>query len=352
MTKRPRSLSPPPKSKSVNSGKSKHVKKVAKGTGHRSTKGRASDDDFEFSPSPPKPPTAVTATATISKGGAALPVKKAPNKAVPAAHVSLLATAASSKNVAGAAAAVVLSPGKQPGYQPPAGMYPKTVLQVFRQASEGIIARKDKDEQGKEQQEVLPGAKKTWTQFPAGQDVSPESTFVPVSPKEGLLFDEPGATRRDREEERREREEEDVANADDEGQGDAVLYDTNNASATAEATTAASAVNPDDVHIDLGRADASTMPFWWDMFLNSKCGGGFLARSLFSAAAQDTVLGVHRWTGPTSVTQKKSALADMRVKWIEWNEDLTVNEWVRSKLFHIIVTNPTTYAKIKVNEVL
>ena len=75
VTKRPRSLSPPPKSKSVNSGKSKHVKKVAKGTGHRSTKGRASDDDFEFSPSPPKPPTAVTATATISKGGAALPVQ-------------------------------------------------------------------------------------------------------------------------------------------------------------------------------------------------------------------------------------------------------------------------------------
>ncbi len=337
MTKRPRSLSPPPKSKSVNSGKSKSLKKVAKGTGHRSTKGRASDDDFEFSPSPPKPPTAVTATATISKGGAALPVKKAPNKAVPAAHVSLLSTAASSKNVAGAAAAVVLSPGKQPGYQPPAGMYPKTVLQVFRQASEGIIARKDKDEQGKEQQAVLPapGAKKTWTQFRAGQDVSPESTFVPLSPKGGLFCDE-----------------EDVATADDEGQGDAVIYDTNNASATAEATTAASAVNPDDVHIDLGQADASTMPNWWDMFLNSKCGGGFLARSLFSAAAQDSVLGVHKWTGPTSVTQKKSALADMRVKWIEWNENLTVNEWVRARLFHIIVTNPTTYAKIKVNEVL
>ena len=135
-------------------------------------------------------------------------------------------------------------------------------------------------------------------------------------------------------------------------EGDAALYDTSNASAVAAATTAASGANADDIHIDLGRADASTMPNWWDMFLNSKCGGGFLARSLFSAAAQDSVLAAHKWSGPTSVKCSKSALAEMRVKWIEWNENLTVNEWVRAKLFHIIVTNPTTYAKIKVNEVL
>jgi hypothetical protein len=88
------------------------------------------------------------------------------------------------------------------------------------------------------------------------------------------------------------------------------------------------------------------------MFLNSKCGGGFLARSLLSAAAQDSVLGSQKWIGPTSVTQKKQVLSDMRIKWIEWNENPTVNEWVRAKLFHIIVTNPKTYSKFKVNGVL
>jgi hypothetical protein len=135
-------------------------------------------------------------------------------------------------------------------------------------------------------------------------------------------------------------------------EGDAALYDTNNASATAAACQDAATAHSDDVHIDLGQGDASTMPTWWEMFLNSKCGGGFLARSLFSAAAQDSVLGAHKWIGPKSVTGTKSVLAEMRSKWIEWNEIPTVNEWVRAKLFHIIVTNPKTYAKVKVKEVL
>jgi hypothetical protein len=135
------------------------------------------------------------------------------------------------------------------------------------------------------------------------------------------------------------------------GEGDASLYDTHNSSAVHAAQISAGVRNTDDVHIDLGDADASTMPTWWDMFLNSKCGGGFLARSLFSAAAQDSVLGNNKWTGPTSVAGKKQAIAEMRTKWIEWNENATVNEWVRAKLFHIIVTNTKTYAKLKVNGV-
>ena len=77
-------------------------------------------------------------------------------------------------------------------------------------------------------------------------------------------------------------------------------------------------------------------------------GGGFLARSLFSAAAQDSVLAENRWVGPTSVTQKKQALLDMRIKFLEWTEVPSTNEWVRSKLFNIIVTNPKTYSMLKV----
>ena len=82
--------------------------------------------------------------------------------------------------------------------------------------------------------------------------------------------------------------------------------------------------------------------------MTGSLGGGFLARSLFSFAAKDSVLGAHKWSGPTSVTQNKRELMDMRIKFLEWTEVAATNEWVRSKLYNIIVTNPKTYATLKV----
>jgi hypothetical protein len=184
-------------------------------------------------------------------------------------------------------------------------------------------------------------ANMTWAHFGVGQDVSPDSAAASAAVLSTQAAEKAGSDAEFSSQSQNGAEEE----------GDSSLYDTHNASATQEAVLEAGATRSDDVHIDLGEADSSTMPTWWEMFLNSKCGGGFLARSLFSAAAQDSVLGSQKWNGPTSVTQKKQVLADMRTKWIEWNENATVNEWVRAKLFHIIVTNPKTYAKFKVNEV-
>jgi hypothetical protein len=228
-----------------------------------------------------------------------------------------------------AAAALPQSPGKPAAFQPPAGMFPKSALKVYFKGLEGVTKMRDKDA------DVVPvAANMTWNQFRPEQDVSPDSTAARL---ESAAAEAATSS-----------EQEDNGTA----EGDATLYDTNNASATAAACQEAAAPHSDDVHIDLGQADASTMPNWWDMFLNSKCGGGFLARSLFSAATQDSVLGAHKWNGPKSVTGTKSVLAEMRSKWIEWNENPTVNEWVRAKLFHIIVTNPKTYAKVKVKEVL
>ena len=358
VSKRPRSVSPPTKSKSViNAVKSKDVNaagkggKRAKGRGYRPTTGRTSDNDFELSQSPKggaaKLPTA-TATATKSKGGAAPPVKKALNKAVPG--VSLLVTAASPKKVAAtaagvSAAAVVQSPGKQPGFQPPAGMFPKAVLQVFHKANEGINARKDKDVQGKEQQEVLPGGKKTWSQFPPGQDVSPDSTVVPKGSLESVTVhdDERGFAWDDS-----------LVPAADEGipAADEDYDCTNPSAAFAIQSGPPPIADSGDIHFDLGIASQNAMTDWWDVFLNGKLGGGFLARSLLCLAHSDATLPTSsRWTGQTSMTQKKSVLIDMRQQFLDWTEDPTIHEWVRSKLFHIICTNPKTYGKLKVTGV-
>jgi hypothetical protein len=134
-----------------------------------------------------------------------------------------------------------------------------------------------------------------------------------------------------------------------EGEGDAEMYDMHNLSAVETAQRHAAQPVEGDVHMDLGDANAQNMSFWWDIFLDSKRGGGFLARSLFAAAAQDTVLGHQKWNGITSIaSQKKQVLAEMRVKWLEWTECATIHEWVRAKLFHIIISNPKTYSKFKV----
>jgi hypothetical protein len=107
-----------------------------------------------------------------------------------------------------------------------------------------------------------------------------------------------------------------------------------------------------DIIIDLGIASQNAMTLWWDVFMNGKLGGGFLARSLLCLAHSDATLPTaSRWTGPTSMTQKKNVLSEMRQQFLDWTEDDSIHEWVRSKLFSIICTNPKTYGKLKVTRV-
>ena len=262
---------------------------------------RASDDDFELSPIPePRPAPNVVRS----------PLKNPASPTVPQ------------------------SAGKLAGYQAAAGMFPKAVLKVFRKATEGLGK---KQRQALEQAPQPQATKKTWSQFPQGQDVSPDSAArkeaaaaaaAEISPAAAVIA---GAHDKD---------------DNDDGEGDADIYDVHNASAVNAAQQQATSHN--DVHIDLGDAAGSTMASWWETFMTGSRGGGFLARSLFSAAAQDSVLAENRWVGPTSVTQKKQALLDMRIKFLEWTEVPSTNEWVRSKLFNIIVTNPKTYSMLKV----
>jgi hypothetical protein len=183
-----------------------------------------------------------------------------------------------------------------------------------------------------------------WSQFPVGQDLSPDSAARKAAQCASATDDndEGEAVTGDGEGE--------APGMTGDGEGDAGIYDVLNASAVNEAQQRVT--NHDDVHIDLGDAAGSTMASWWDTFMMGSRGGGFLARSLFSAAAQDSVLAENRWVGPTSVTQKKQALLDMRIKFLEWTEVPATNEWVRSKLFNIIVTNPKTYSMLKVTRLL
>lgn len=275
---------------------------------------RASDDEFELSRSPPKK-TSVKDASLIQTATAARPLQAAAVQGKPP-HT---ATAAQPSL-------------KLSAFLPPPGVFPKSVLLVYHTACDKIA------QQAGDTSSV---GKRTFADFGVGQDVSPDSTAAAAAAiaAQAAKTPSPGSSVSSH-------------SQSDAADGDAERYDMYNASAVQDAAQEASRTHSDDVHIDLGHSDASGMPGWWDMFLNSKCGGGFLARSLFSAAAQDSVLGSQKWAGPTSVTQKKQVLSDMRSKFIEWNENPTVNEWVRAKLFHIIVTNPKTYAKIKVNGVL
>jgi hypothetical protein len=180
-----------------------------------------------------------------------------------------------------------------------------------------------------------PKTLKTWSDFGKGRDVSPDSTTAAAAAAVGTVAEATDTT------------EGDAAEATEEPEGDSELYDVHNASAR-EAAAQQTPTNDDDAHIDLGNAEGNSMASWWETFMMGSRGGGFLARSLFSAAAQDSVLGANKWKGPTSVTQKKQALSDMRSQFLEWTEAPATNEWVRSKLFNIIVTNPKTYHMLKV----
>jgi hypothetical protein len=138
------------------------------------------------------------------------------------------------------------------------------------------------------------------------------------------------------------------------GDGEGNVYDATNPSATfAMANGPPSCGDAADViQFDLGIASQNAMTAWWDVFLNGKLGGGFLARSLFCLATSDATLPTaSRWKGQTSMKQMKQALLDMRQQFLDWTEDSTIHEWVRSKLFHIICTNPKTYGKLKVTKV-
>ncbi len=316
----PKSVKVPPKSdKAPTKPRSaKPAKKTPEG-GAAKRVTRSSDDEFEQSKSPPKK-TSLKDASLIQTATAARPLQAAAGQGKP----PRTATAAQPSL-------------KLSAFLPPAGVFPKSVLQVYHTACDKVALQAG-DGVGK----------KTFADFGVGQDVSPDSTAAAAAAIAAEAEKTPPPSHVDS----GSSVSHSGSDAADVADGDAELYDVHNASAVDNAAIEASAPHSDDVHIDLGHSDASGMPSWWDMFLNSKCGGGFLARSLFSAAAQDSVLGSQKWAGPTSVTQKKQVLSDMRSKFIEWNENPTVNEWVRAKIFHIIVTNPKTYAKIKVNGVL
>jgi hypothetical protein len=343
-----RSLSPPPlpstsvKGVAPTKRQKQDLDKLLRqtGRGRQST----SDDDFDVPPSqkkaaaipPQKAPNPLphTAASPLKKAAAATVLQSAAKPAVnPLPH-----TAASPLKKA-AAATVLQSAAKPAVCQPPAGMFPTAVIKMVHKAMQGLNGKKQL--QATTQQAALPPPTlpKTWSEFGAGQDVSPDSTAAAAAATAGHSTAQ--ETLADEEEDATAQQ----TLADEEG--DEEHYDVHNASARAAAAEQ-KPTNDDDVHIDLGNADGSTMASWWDTFMMGSRGGGFLARSLFSAAAQDSVLGSNKWVGPTSVKQNKQMLSDMRSKFLEWTEAPATNEWVRSKLFNIIVTNPKTYVMLKV----
>jgi hypothetical protein len=180
----------------------------------------------------------------------------------------------------------------------------------------------------------------TWKSFPEGQDKSPETVEREAEADQVRLAETV----------EREAEADKGRIAADRAPIPENHFDASNPSA-AFAYSAGTPINvsPDDVHIDLGVAASNPMVNWWNVFLNGKLGGGFLARSLFCMATTDATLqSSKKWNGPTSMTQKKVELAEMRQAFLDWTDDATIHEWVRAKLFHIVCTNPKTYGKLKV----
>jgi hypothetical protein len=210
---------------------------------------------------------------------------------------------------------------------------------------------------------------KSWADFPEGQDLSPDSAAAAAAAAEAAVLAAAaplfaGAKVRDvftvsesppiKGQPLRTTQSPVQSIVDEEELNrDCDDYDTLNPSAVfAHESGMITPACADDVQFDLGVAASNPMTGWWDVFLNGKLGGGFLARSLFCSAHADATLpSAKKWNGPTSMTQKKVALADMRQSFLDWTEDAVIHEWVRTKLFHIVCTNPKTYGKLKVTQV-
>jgi hypothetical protein len=80
----------------------------------------------------------------------------------------------------------------------------------------------------------------------------------------------------------------------------------------------------------------------WKLFNNPKYRGGVLARSIFCEAAKekDTRVLPKPWTGGNCL---KSTITDKKVQeqeWLCWTDDAVVNEWVRKRVFSILISNP------------
>jgi hypothetical protein len=126
---------------------------------------------------------------------------------------------------------------------------------------------------------------------------------------------------------------------------DADVIDAQNPSAVYAARTRE---NPTEITpssglcFELGDKESAPMAAMWKLFQQPKYRGGFLARSLFCEAAKEKNIKVlpKPWSGGTSL---KSTVAEKRVQeqeWLNWTEDDRVNEWVRKRIFSIIIANP------------
>lgn len=93
---------------------------------------------------------------------------------------------------------------------------------------------------------------------------------------------------------------------------------------------------------ELGERDSAPMAALWKLFQQPKYRGGFLARSLFCEATKEKDIKVlpHPWNGGTSLKTKVAELKVQEQEWLNWTEHDTINEWVRKRVFSIIIANP------------
>ena len=117
--------------------------------------------------------------------------------------------------------------------------------------------------------------------------------------------------------------------------------DGGNPSAVYAVTTASSGAT-EVLALELSERSTASMPVLWKLFNNPTFRGGVLARSLFCQAAKekDTQVLPTPWTGGTSL---KTTIAEKRAQeqqWLGWTENDVVNEWVRRRVFSIVIANP------------
>ena len=108
------------------------------------------------------------------------------------------------------------------------------------------------------------------------------------------------------------------------------------------AVNTASSGGAEVLALELSETSTAPMSGLWKLFNNPTFRGGVLARSLFCQAAKekDTQVLPSPWTGGTSL---KTTIAEKRVQeqqWLNWTDNDVVNEWVRRRVFSIVIANP------------
>ena len=105
------------------------------------------------------------------------------------------------------------------------------------------------------------------------------------------------------------------------------------------------AVKLDQIVIQLKTISAEDI---WDLFINRKVSGGYIARSVFIAGKLLEPKECAPWTGGAKLERAVRALADQKCLFLVWATTARVLDWIRLHIYITVREKPRTFKFLKV----